>query len=256
MGLDIYFYKVKPRVGTDTNSVAALRHDLIEQSCAKFKKGIQKYVDAFENAVAKGDLASRKYAIIDIANYVKKANGGYDFYSEPFLREGVTDEKIRQLLEYHMEHHFPPEDVYFRKANFVYKFFQSYLVDEECVVTKPMILDLLSRCDKIIEAAKADGIIGANGKISRKYFYPNNFYILPDDKQKKVECSIRKANETMPTKWTDTARVLLPTTEGCFFGSTEYKIWYLEDILSSKQQFTKLLKYWKDDEVVYNVMSW
>ena len=256
MGLDIYFHKVKPRVGTDTNSVAALRRDLIEQSCAKFKKGIRKYVDAFEKAVANGDSVSRKYAIVNIANYVKKANGGYDFYSEPFLKEGVTDEKIRQLLEYHMEHHFPPEDVYFRKANFVYKYFQPYLVEEECVVTKEMVEELLSRCDRIIEVAKEEGVSFKGNNLAKKYFYCDNFYDLSEDEQKEEIERVNYEQNNLPNGWIGVAEDLLPTTEGFFFGSTEYGMWYLEDIVSCKKQFTKLLKHWKDDEVVYNVMSW
>ena len=179
----------------------------------------------------------------------------YDWYWEP-ISEEKSDTELLDIIKKLKKQYYPHEDVYFRKANFVYRFFHPYLVDEACIVTKDMVNDLLQRCDEVIEAAKADGVIGANGEIDGKYFYCQNFYYLTKEEQEAEIKRVALATEQMPTDWTDTAENLLPTQDGFFFGSTEYGVYYLEDILSCKKQFTDLLANWKDNEVVYNIMSW
>lgn len=52
------------------------------------------------------------------------------------------------------------------------------------------------------------------------------------------------------------AEKLLPTRNGFFFGSTEYNDWYFYDVRDCKKQLTKILKGFKDDELMYVVMSW
>ena len=52
------------------------------------------------------------------------------------------------------------------------------------------------------------------------------------------------------------AEKLLPTQGGFFFGSTEYDVWYFDDVKNCKKQMKRLLKNFKDDELMYVVMSW
>ena len=50
---------------------------------------------------------------------------------------------------------------------------------------------------------------------------------------------------------------LLPTTEGFFFGSTDYDQWYLEDIESTIEQIAKILETTDfDTEYVIYEASW
>ena len=179
----------------------------------------------------------------------------YEWYYNTISDE-ITDTELIENIKGLKKQFYPHEDVYFRKANFVYRFFQPYLVDEECIVGKDMVNDLLERCDKVIAAAQKDGVIDENGEIDKKYYLCEKFFDLPENEQKVEELRVKLANDEMPRDWTKTAAELLPTQSGFFFGSTEYGIYYLEDILSCKEQFTKLLADWKDDEVVYNIMSW
>lgn len=179
----------------------------------------------------------------------------YDWYWEPISDE-KSDQELLDIIKKLKKQFYPHEDVYFRKANFVYRFFQPYLVDEACIVTKDMVNDLLERCDEVIEAAKEDGVINKNGEISKRYFYCRNFYDLTKEEKEKERKRVVKETAKMPRVWVKTAENQLPTQAGFFFGSTEYDVYYLEDILSCKQQFEKLLADWKDNEVVYNIMSW
>ncbi len=253
MGLDIYFEKVKPSKGVNVNSVDELSADRNAQHKKVFNKVMNQYIKRIKQAIADGNL--RKSNIIPtVRDYVKKTMI-YHWYWEP-----ITDEKSDDDLLKHLnglkKSFYPQEDVYFRKANFVYRFFQPYLVDEECIVSKDQVKELLERCDKVIAAAKADGVIDENGEIDRKYFYCEDYSKLNDNEKKVGDDRVKVTNEQMPRDWTSTAEDLLPTQAGFFFGSTNYDIWYLKDILSCKKQFTDLLANWKDDEVVYNIMSW
>lgn len=54
----------------------------------------------------------------------------------------------------------------------------------------------------------------------------------------------------------DYAKEHLPTTNGFFFGSTEYDEWYLQDVKDCIRQMKKLLKTLKDDDFVFIVFSW
>lgn len=52
------------------------------------------------------------------------------------------------------------------------------------------------------------------------------------------------------------AETLLPTQGGFFFGSTDYDDWYFYDVKDCKKQMERILKNFKDDELMYVVMSW
>ena len=54
-------------------------------------------------------------------------------------------------------------------------------------------------------------------------------------------------------KYKDMAPVLLPTSSGFFFGSTEYDEWYFEDLKETITMVTKVLEEtdWKTEEIAY-----
>lgn len=54
----------------------------------------------------------------------------------------------------------------------------------------------------------------------------------------------------------DYAKEALPTTDGFFFGSTEYDEWYWKDVKNCLQQMTKLYKSMGDEDFVFWVFSW
>ena len=214
---------------------------------------VNQYVKRIKQAIADDNFEERNNAIAELREYIKETMV-YDWYwidvSEEKSNKEILDE-VKNLKKTF----YPHEDVYFRKANFVYRFFHPYLVGEACIVTKDMVNDLLGRCDEVIEAAKEDGVINENGQIDEKYFYCRNFYDLSTEEQNAERNRVYAVTQAMPHEWSETAESLLPTQSGFFFGSTEYDAYYLEDILSCKQQFDKLLADWKDNEVVYNIMS-
>ena len=254
MGLDIYFYKVKPSKGVNTNSVGELYADRKAQHKKAFNKEVNKYQKRIKQAIADNNTEERNKVIAELRDYIKSVLP-YEWYLKPF-DDNKEDNEILKAIRDIKKIFYPQEDVYFRKANFVYRFFSPYLVDEECIVNKDQVTDLLERCNKVIAAAKAEGVINDDGKIAQNYLYSNNYWDLTDEERKAEDDRVKAANEQMPRDWVETAADLLPTQSGFCFGSTEYGIWYLENIISCKEQFTELLANWADDEVVFNSMSW
>jgi len=253
MGLDIYFEKVKPSKGVNVNSVEELSADRTAQHKKAFNKVMNKYLKRIKEAIADGNLR-RSNIIPSLRDYVKETML-YDWYWEPISDE-KSDQELLDIIKKLKKQFYPHEDVYFRKANFVYRFFQPYLVNEECIVTKDMVHELLAKVDKIITAAQTDGVITPEGNVDERFFCGKGFYDLPEDKKQIERERVEKEHKEMPRDWAMLAQDELPTCDGFFFGSTEYDVWYLSDIISCKEQFTKLLSDWKDDEVVYNIMSW
>lgn len=257
-GLDIYFQKVKPGKGVNCESVA----ELDEYNNATVKK---KFIERTKRLIAQIDravqISERTELIKKLQKYVKKVMK-YDWYYEG-ITTGLTNEELRKKIDDLSQSVYAREDVYFRKVNFVYAFFAEYLVDEECIVTKDMVRDLIGRCNKVIEAAKEDGLINNKNKIINKnaYYYHyqdgENWLNITPERRKEEEERINKLSEHLTDgHWVEVAEHELPTQAGFFFGSTDYNIYYLSDVLDCKEKFEKLLKNWKDDEIVYNMMSW
>ena len=65
-----------------------------------------------------------------------------------------------------------------------------------------------------------------------------------------------KATEILKEHDEETSKELLPTQSGFFFGSTDYDEWYYEDMVNILREFGKLLKDWRDDDIVFVYMSW
>lgn len=205
-----------------------------------YVKQVDKLLNNILNAPNENE---RVGAIQKLHDFTKRSHGAdFEWYYNKFIPE-TSDEEITNIVECNKQMAYPSEDVYFRKANFVYAFFKPYLVDERCIVTKDMVNELLDKCKQVLDAAHKDGLVDSKGKISKHLINSDN------------TINIEEFN-MMPTEWINIASSILPTQDGFFFGNTDYNLIYLWDVKSCVNQFSKLLRTWKDDEIVYNVMSW
>ena len=169
------------------------------------------------------NIAERNAAIAKLRDYTMRMHGkDYVWYYEKFVAETSNDE-IAKLVEHNKDMAFPREDVYFRKANFVYAFFQAYLEDECCIVTKDMVNELIDKCEKVLSAARKDGWVDEKGNLKKSLLKNGN---INSDKTDKL-----------PKSWVDVAIDILPTQEGFFFGSTDYDGWYLWKVKNCISQF-------------------
>lgn len=258
MGLDIYFQKVKPGKGVNRDNVEELDQYNNKLVRDRFRNKTKRIMACIDKAVK---VSERTELITKLREYVKKVME-YDWYYDKLTPE-LTNEELKEKIDKLTKIVYAKNDVYFRKVNFVYAFFSPYLEDECCIVTKDMVRELIAHCNSVIQAAQEDGLINKNEEIINKdnFYYKykegENFINITPERRQEEDARIAKLSEHVTSgHWVEVAQEELPTQSGFFFGDTDYNIYYLCDVLDCKKKFEKLLKNWKDDEVVYNMMSW
>ena len=136
------------------------------------------------------------------------------------------------------------EVAYWRKANAIHRWFVKNVQDDtdDCnpyEVSKEQLEDLLSICKLVKEKCKLK-----DGTITNGYHYENGEMspILEDGKY--IENP-------------EVAQEYLPTTSGCFFGSTDYDEYYMDDIEYTIQALEKVLKETDfDRQIIAYMSSW
>lgn len=137
------------------------------------------------------------------------------------------------------------EVAYWRKANQIHNWFvknvQNGLDDcgyYEVSITK--LKELKEICDKILKE-----VMLTPGKITMYKTYDND-----------KEQWINKYGNGMVIANKETCEELLPTTEGFFFGSTDYDSYYLNDIKDTSKMLDKIINETKEDEELEYHSSW
>lgn len=137
---------------------------------------------------------------------------------------------------------------YWRKANQVHNWFVTNVQNgvDDCEpypVTEQDIVKLLNICNQILELdinyEEQITEIGVSFKDGKREPIMDFVKVIDDE----------KVIETMNN--------LLPTSEGFFFGSTDYDEWYVEDIKNTVEQLNQVLKEtdFKTERLFYN-SSW
>lgn len=118
---------------------------------------------------------------------------------------------------------------YWRKANAIHKWFVDNIQNgiDDCgyyEVTKEQLEELLDICSTIKAETRVEKGYVKNGET-----FANGMW-----------CPIVQEGETIVNP--DVAENLLPTQSGCFFGSTDYDQWYMQDIENTIEILTKTLR--------------
>jgi hypothetical protein len=74
----------------------------------------------------------------------------YPFTYERMLGEPKNISVVKEFFKNFEKRYYAESDVYFRKVNFVYRYFADKLVNECCFADKEDIEELISRCDKVL----------------------------------------------------------------------------------------------------------
>ena len=134
------------------------------------------------------------------------------------------------------------EVAYWRKANAINKWFEDHCADgdlencKEYKVTKEQLIQLKETCEKVIKASKL-----VTGKVVSGEKY--------NSETKKFEPCYQIGKKVEDSSF---AEELLPTSEGFFFGSTQYDEWYINDLEDTVSQINKILETVDFDE--YDIM--
>jgi hypothetical protein len=135
--------------------------------------------------------------------------------------KGIDVNKITEIVE---------EVGYWRKANAIHKWFVDNVQngDDDCkehYVDEDKLKELLSLVNKVLQSTKL-----VDGKI-------NNGYHFNEKGEKVYSIEDGKVMEN-----TLIAEELLPTSEGFFFGNTDYDEMYYNDLLETKKILEDVLK--------------
>jgi len=138
------------------------------------------------------------------------------------------------------------EVAYWRKSNQIHDWFVSNVQNsmdncQEAYVDSTKLKELLNICIVV-----RDSTILVKGKL-------NNGYSLGKDNEK-----IYNTVEGMIMEDSSAAEELLPTSEGFFFGGTEYDEYYMQDIKNTIRMLEEELaiEYGKDQPEYYYRSSW
>jgi hypothetical protein len=131
----------------------------------------------------------------------------------------VQSERIKWIVE---------EVAYWRKANAIHQWFVENVQEDnddckEYWVSEEQLRELLSLCTQVLEASKL-----VDGEVTNRYTFENGKRVPSVEKGKVIEDP-------------STAKSLLPTQAGFFFGGTDYDESYLEDIQYTKDVLERAL---------------
>ena len=166
MGLDIYTYHIKKSIAdkyclTTESEPYEFIDALKEEQKKKFKRGTTKMLkelrSSYKNSSSNDYRQTYKQIILKLAKsntYYKKwefklEKLGYDPYTKTF-KEIKTPDEVENVFNFDLAHYFVQESAYFRKVNFLYKYYSEIMKDESCIVSKQDIEELIKTCENVL----------------------------------------------------------------------------------------------------------
>lgn len=153
MGLDIFIHKVK-NVRNSKNEPLKSIKEYAEINMQRAKDKIKTFADTCikELEYLKDNAESYKVAYDKIFNVkIKDYSKCYWWRVEKMEERVHSLQEVKEFFDDFIDFYYPEEDAYFRKVNFIYKYFQCKLVDEQCFIEKEDLLDIIERCEKVLE---------------------------------------------------------------------------------------------------------
>ena len=163
MGLDIYAhittrpFEGDPTSGTDFN---AFTEEVDADAKVKLRKDIDKILKPLKEAWKelqtndywKREYNSRYFAFVEKLRKLIAAN--YDWKIEPYTEKVLDLPELEKLLDKEVDMWYEQYNAYFRKVNFIFKYFEDRgLMQEQyfafCV--KGDIEDLIDRCERVLK---------------------------------------------------------------------------------------------------------
>lgn len=222
MGLDMYMSRTKKIDGMGLDEICATA-DYVD-----WLKRPEKYKDSSPNQWNGCDESKvRKDKLDEVEANIKMRYGAWDT-EKKYGHEGASEEVA-----------------YWRKANAIHNWFVKNTANgidncEPVIVSKEQLEELLDAAKKVKKASRL-----IDGEVKNGYRCGENYEMIPIMEKGKLIEDVSVAHE------------LLPTTDGFFFGSTDYDQWYLEDIESTIKQISAILETtdWDNEYVTY-AASW
>lgn len=142
MGLDIYFKKVKTQ-GAETTNIENLELMRRDYRRTLLSNGVFAEI----NTILKTNLneETKKRVIELIEPYIY-----YNFERTRLIESRL--ERLEECVNDILESFVSREDMYYRKVNCLYAYFNDRLEDEQCLVTKADVEDIIDRAKNVLLA--------------------------------------------------------------------------------------------------------
>lgn len=224
MGLDMYLNRMPRYKGATANDVCAVENyfDWKESKA----KGSEYANCTFEEWCGIKEIPSQEFIVYYSGYYDTK-------YSHWDTEHRYGYKRIAEQVGY------------WRKANHIHDWFVNNIQDgeDDCdyhrEVTKADLEELLDICETVLKSCEL-----VEGKINNGYHSENGRMVPTIVNGKYV-------------KDPSVAEELLPTTEGFFFGGTDYDEYYVDSIENTIDIITKVLETTDfEKEMVYYISSW
>lgn len=160
MGLDIYFHHTKRKFNDDIDS---FMEQVDKDAQKRIKKKIDENIKELENAWKEYQKNNDSQLFANIYNskyfsFVEKLRPilaeKYDWKIYSYCNGVMTFPALKQQLERDINGFYQYEDAYFRKANFLFAYFENkgtMLEDRFSIVTKEDVEDIIKRCEYVLE---------------------------------------------------------------------------------------------------------
>ena len=165
MGLDIYFHKTTVQFHGDESNTDDFRNfteevDKLAQETAnkKFQKLLaplrQAWKELQTNDYWRGTYNERYFTFVEKARPIICRNG-YDWMLRPYTERVLDLPELEELVKKQVEGHYEPYDAYFRKVNFLFKYYEDRgKMYDQCYAFTDAddIDDIIDRCERILKA--------------------------------------------------------------------------------------------------------
>ena len=159
MGLDIFIHKVK-NVRNSKNEPLKSIKEYAEINEQRAKDKIKAFADTCIKDLEslKDNAESYKVAYDKIFNVKIKDYTKYYWIVEKMQERVHSVQEVKEFFDDFI--YYPEVDAYFRKVNFIYKYFQYKLEDEQCFIEKEDLLDIIERCEQVLaDDTKAEELL-------------------------------------------------------------------------------------------------
>ena len=150
MGLDIYGHlvkKVRSSKEEPLKTISEYKKIADEQAKARFHEFAVASLKRLKEV--KDDVEAYREVYDDVFSHMADFTK-YSFTYENMLQEPKPIQIVGDFFKDFENGYYSESVVYFRKVNFVYKYFSNKLQDECCFADKSDIEELVSRCDKVL----------------------------------------------------------------------------------------------------------
>jgi hypothetical protein len=150
MGLDIYGHLIKKARSSKEEPLKTIsEYSTIadERAKARFHEFAIASLKRMEEV--KDDVEKYREVYDDVFSHMADFTE-YSFTYERMIKKPNNVSVVKDFFKTFEDCYYAESDVYFRKVNFVYRYFANKLVDECCFADKSDIEELISRCDKVL----------------------------------------------------------------------------------------------------------